>query len=308
MNWFFIALIAPFLWAIVNIIDKFLVSRFSQKNIERSSGGLVLFSSLIGLFTALFIGIFIPNINDITFIDKLLLIITGGLSIVWIILYLYSLEIEDISTIVPYFLTVPVFGYMFGYIFLGEILTKNQILGSIIIFIGLILISIDFFEKKDKKNTKKQVIIYMLLVSIIIAISGILFKYIAIQNNFWVSSFWEYIGLGFIGLILYIFVPKYRNEFMYMNINGGRKIFLINIISEILTISGNLFTNFALLLAPVTGVYLVSSFQPAIVLIIIIISTKFFPHIISEKITHKSLVQKILAIIIMIVGSIFLFT
>lgn len=52
MNWFFIALGAPFLWAIVNIADTYLVSRYSEKEKERSSGGLVLFSSLIGLVVA----------------------------------------------------------------------------------------------------------------------------------------------------------------------------------------------------------------------------------------------------------------
>ena len=49
MQWFFIALGAPFLWAIVNIADGYLVSKFSRKEEERSSGGLILFSSLIGI-------------------------------------------------------------------------------------------------------------------------------------------------------------------------------------------------------------------------------------------------------------------
>jgi drug/metabolite transporter (DMT)-like permease len=307
MTWFLIALGAPFLWAVVNIADNFMVSKFSQKEKERSSGGLVLFSSLIGIFIALGIFIFTPNIFGIIFLDKLLLIIAGGLSVVWIILYLYAIEIEDISVIVPWFLTVPIFGYFLGYIFLGETLTLHQILGSIIVFLGLILISIDFFEKKEKRGVKKQIIIYMLSASFIVAISGIIFKYVTIEGNFWVSSFWEYIGLGGVGLILYMFVPKYRNEFMNMNRMGGRKIFLINIVSELITIFGNLLTNFALLLAPVAMVYLVGSFQPAIVLLLIIIGTKFFPHIIKENISHKILIQKIVAITIMVIGSVFLF-
>lgn len=308
MNWFFIALGAPFLWAIVNIADQFLVTKYSIKEKERSSGGLVLFSSLIGIFIALGIGILTPNVSNIIFFDKFLLIIAGGLSIVWIILYLYAIEIENISVIVPWFLTVPIFGYILGYIFLGETLTFHQILGSLIVFLGLILISIDFFEKKEKRGIKKQIIIYMLSASIIVAISGIIFKYVTVEGDFWVSSFWEYIGLGGGGLILYIFVPKYRKEFMHMNRTGGKKIFMINIASELMTIFGNLMTNFALLLAPVAMVYLIGSFQPAIVLILIIIGTKFFPHIIKENISHKVLIQKIIAIIIMIVGSMFLFT
>src|SRR5689334_2846683 len=132
MNWFFIALGAPILWAIVNIADNYLVAKFSNKEKEHSSGGLVLFSSLIGLFIALAIFIFTSHIFNISIIDKLLLLLNGGLTITWIILYLYALEIEDISVVVPWMLTIPIFGYVLGYIFLGETLTLSQIIGSII--------------------------------------------------------------------------------------------------------------------------------------------------------------------------------
>ena len=56
MQWFFIALGAPVLWAIVNISDQYLVAKYSTGT--RGSGGLVLFSSLIGIFVAVFVGIF----------------------------------------------------------------------------------------------------------------------------------------------------------------------------------------------------------------------------------------------------------
>ncbi|MFA5773242.1 MAG: hypothetical protein WC908_01035 [Candidatus Paceibacterota bacterium] len=47
MSWFFIALGAPFLWAIVNIADQYLVKKYAIGH--KGSGGLVLFSSLIGI-------------------------------------------------------------------------------------------------------------------------------------------------------------------------------------------------------------------------------------------------------------------
>lgn len=306
MNWFLLALAAPFLWAFVNIFDQYLISNYSQREKERSSGGLVIFSSLIGIFIAFFISIFVSGLYLIPFLDKLLLIFVGFLTVIWIILYLYTLEIEEISNVVPWFLTVPIFGYILGYLFLGETLTQNQIIGSLITFVGLILISINF--SLEKKRFKHKTIFYMACTCLIIAISGVIFKYITIEGNFWVSSFWEYLGLGIAGLLLYVFVPKHRAEFKYMNQIGGRKIFIVNIISELMTISGNLLTNFALLLAPVTMVYLVGSFQPAIVLILTIFGTKFFPHIIKEDISFKILLPRIVAIILMIIGSVVLFS
>jgi drug/metabolite transporter (DMT)-like permease len=271
----------------------------------RSSGGLVLFSSLIGIFVAGTISIFVSGIWYISLLDKLLLIATGGITIAWVILYLFALEIEDVSSVVPWFLTIPIFGYIFGYIFLGETLSTQQLLGSFIVLFGVFLISIDF--SLQKKKFKWQPALYMTLACLLISMIGVIFKYVTIEGNFWVSSFWEYAGLGMFGIVIYIFVPKYREEFMLMNKQGGKKIFTLNTMSETFTIAGNLLTNYALLLAPITMVYLVGSFQPAIVLILTLLTTKFFPNIAKEDLTKKSLVPKIIAVTIMIIGSVVLF-
>ena len=92
-----------------------------------------------------------------------------------------------------------------------------------------------------------------------------------------------------------------------MNRRGGKKIFSLNTGSEILTIIGNLLTNYAMLLAPIAMVYLVSSFQPAIVLLLIIFTTKFSPNIAKEDLRQGVLLPKIIAIAIMIIGSAILF-
>ncbi len=52
MTWFIIVVGASFLWVLVNIANQYLVSKFSQK--EKSSGGLVLFSSLRSMFISIF--------------------------------------------------------------------------------------------------------------------------------------------------------------------------------------------------------------------------------------------------------------
>ncbi|MDQ5922795.1 MAG: EamA protein [Patescibacteria group bacterium] len=305
MNWFLIALVAPFLWAIVNIADNYLVAKFSEKDKEKSSGGLVLFSSLIGIVIALFIWFFVQDVWSVSGPDKLLLLLSGTLTIIWIILYLFALEVEDTSLVVPWFLAVPVFGYVLGALFLGESLTSNQLLGSVIIFFGLIIISFDW--RKDKKTFKKKPAFYMLFASFAIALSGILFKYVTIEGDFWVSSFWEYLGLGITGIFIYTLMPHYRNSFHNMNKSGGYKIFAVNIISELMSISGNILTNFALLLAPAAMVFLVGSFQPAIVLVLTVVGTRFLPHIIKEDISSGVLVPKVAGIIVMTLGSVILF-
>ena len=303
MQWFFIALGAPFLWALVNISDKYLVEKYSTGT--RGSGGLVLFSSLIGIFVATAIGTLTSEIFSISLLDKFLLIITGGITIAWVVLYLFTLEIEDVSAVVPWFLTIPIFGYVLGYLFLGETLSLQEKIGSLVILCGVFLISIDF--SGEKKKFKWRSALYMLVACFLVSIAGVIFKYVTVDENFWISSFWEYVGLGGFGILIYLFIPKYRKEFMLMNKQGGGKIFTLNTASEILTIGGNLLTNYAILLAPVTMVYLVGSFQPAIVLFMTLFATKFFPNIAKENLTERVLMPKVISIFIIILGSAILF-
>ncbi len=305
MNWFLIALGAPILWAVVNVADVYLVNNYSERDRERSSGGLVLFSSLMGIIVSFVIYFFSKDVFNISLFNMLLLLTTGVLAVVWMFFYLYALEIEEISSIAPWFLTIPIFGYILGYIFLGETLTAHQFIGSGIVLLGLVFVSFDF--SGEKRKLKKKPVLYMVCACLALAISGIIFKYVTIDGNFWVSTFWEYFGLGVVGLVIYLLIPKYRNEFRYMNKTGGVKIFIVNTVCEIMSFSGNMMTNFALLLAPVTMVYLVSSFQPMIVLFLSVLGTKFFPHIIKENISRKALTYKAFAIVIMIIGSVFLF-
>ncbi|MDQ3076300.1 MAG: DMT family transporter [bacterium] len=303
--WAIYAILASFLWAFVNISDQYLVAKYSAG--EKGSGGLVLFSSLIGIFIALGIGLFANNIFEISLLDKSLLILSGGFTIAWVILYLYTLEIEDVSAVVPWFLTVPIFGYVFGSLFLGETLTVMQQAGSIITFFGLLLLNINFSDNKNK-NFKLKPVLYMLCACLVIATQGILFKYIAVGESFWIASFWQYLGLGIFGVVLFIFVPKYRREFNKMNKDGGKEIFALNVGSELTSVLGNLLSSFATLLAPITLVYLVGSFQPVFVLLLTILGTFFFPKIVKEDISLRVLLPKVIAIIIMTIGSIILFS
>jgi drug/metabolite transporter (DMT)-like permease len=305
MTWFFIALAGPILWGTVNIFDKYLVSKFSKKEKEHSSGGLVLFSSLIGIFVAFGIWLFVPDVSNIPVLDKIILMISGIFTIIWIILYLFTLETEDISVVAPWFLTIPIFGYILGFLFLGETLNFQQIIGSLVVLLGVFMVSMDFTE--EGKKFKWRPAVYMLIASLLVAVSGIMFKYVTVEDNFWISSFWEYAGLGLAGVVIFLFMPKYRWQFMDMNRTGGRTIFLINITSEIMTVIGNVLTNFALLLAPVAMVLLVASFQPAFVLALGILGTRFFPHIAKENLHKHVLFPRIVAVGIMLIGSIIIF-
>lgn len=300
MEWFIYAFLAPVLWALVNIADKFLVD--DNSGTDYPIGSLVIFSSLAGLVVMAVTPFITGGIFEIGFSDRLILIASGVINLLWIILYLHALESDEVSSVTPWFLTIPVFAYVLGYFILGETITGIQVLGGIIILFGNLIFSIDF-KDKDNYKVKWKTVALMLPASILGALWGILFKFVAQDSGFWESSFWEYVGLFLAGLFIFIFIKKYRNGFLSMLKNGGKKILTINFSSEFVTIVGNLFNNFALLLAPVTLVYLVAAFQPVFVLIFAIILTVFIPKILTEDISKRTLIPKVIALIVMIIGS-----
>lgn len=303
--WITFTLIAVVLWSLVNIADSYLVQR--NKHVGHPVGSLVLFSSLFAIIVSFAIYFFLDKSLSIPLKSIWLLIVAGFCNLLWIVFYLYALVDEDVSNVIPWFLSAPFFAYILSYYILGESLLLNQIFGGLVVIFGGVILSI---EKKSENNSSYKIkwkpIIYMSLASFLIALWGVLFKFVAQESGFWQSSFWEHVGLSVAGLFTLVFVKSYREGFRVLIRTAGAKILTINIFSETLTIAGNLLANYAILFVPVTLVYLVEISQPAVVFILGIICTVFFPRILKEDITKRVLVKKGIAIAIMTFGGILL--
>ena len=310
MPWYFYAILGPLLWAIVNQADKFLIERFYKKSedaaVESSSpGSLVLFSSFFGIAVSLVILAFVPSVFSVSVPSALLLILAGFINIGWIICYLYALQDDEVSTVAPLFLIQIAFAYVLGLVTFSETLGVGQILAMLGVILGAILLSIDFSE--GKMRLKKRVFFLMSAASILEVVSSVIFKYVALDNDFWLSQFWQYAGLGIAGLVIFFLFKKYRKDFISKLRTSGGPIFSLNIGSEAVTVMGNLAINTALLLAPVAIVYTFVSFQAVYVFILSLILTRLGVAGLTENTSWRSITPKIIAIVIMIVCGAFLF-
>ncbi|MFH1896094.1 MAG: EamA family transporter [bacterium] len=301
MNWFLIALIPPALWSATNHIDKYLVSRFFK---ETGVGALVVFSSLIGLPLLPLIAFFRPEVLSFS-PTSILIVINGFLYILAILPYFYAIRKDETSICVPLFQLIPVFSYVLAYMILGETLTNNQLLGGLLVVSGAIGMSLDLSDGKRIKF-KKEVFWLMTLSSVIFALNFLFFKYFAIQSSFWFASFWEYIGFAIFAFLLIIFVRSYREQFVTVIKTNGILALSLNGVNEIVNIIAKVSFNFASLLTPITVTWVVNGFQPSFVFAYGIVLTLLFPKIVKEDIRRRSLIQKILAIVVMFVGTYFL--
>ena len=299
---FLIALAAPFLWALVNHADKFLLSKYFKSG---GIGGLMIFSTLFSAFLIPVVYIMDKNAINISFENGALLMLSGVVNAIAILCYLYALYDEEASVVVPFMQLIPVFTFVFGFMFLGETLTQLQVIAGLIIIFGAGLLSFEF-KRGERIRFKFKVTMLMIGCSVCFALYLTLFKLVSIEDGFWTGALWEAFGLILTGVALFG-IKKYRMEFVQIFERNSAPIIGLNIGSETLTVIGNWLSTFASLLAPLTLVALVSSYQPVFVFIMGIIATILLPHLVTEKISKGALLHKGLAIVIVVFGTYLLY-
>lgn len=298
MNWFLIALINPVVHAFVNHFDKFLLSKYLKGG---TVGALILFSSLFAVFALPIIYFFDPNvIGSLTGLQILVLMVNGVFLTLAIIFYLYALDSDEASYVAPFFQLIPVFGFIVGYLLLGEVLAGGQLLGGSLIVFGSLLLSLEL--NGSGTRVKKKLVLLMLGSSFFYAINAVIFKSIASEAGFLTSVFWDMTGKFVFGVILFAAVKSYREQFLYLIRASGKAVVGLNVLNEIMSLVGEFALVFAVLFAPVALVQSVGGLQPMFVLIFGVIITLFFPSFGQESFQRKHLAQKIIGIVIITVG------
>ncbi len=298
MNWFLIALLPPIFWSITNHIDKYLLTKFFNKG---AVGSVMIFSASISILLLPIIAVIHPAVLQKFNPNYLLIAINGSFYLLATLPYFYALDKDDASLTVPLFQMIPVFSFILGYIFLEENLNINQIIGGIIILVASIFISLNISEIK-RIHMKWDVFLLMVLSSILYSLNFIFFKYFVIETNFFIASFWEYVGFGLFGLFLLIFVKNYREGFISVLRINKTQVLAVNITNEIVNIIAKISFNYATVLAPVTLIWIVNGIQPFFVFLFGIILTVLFPKISKEDISKRTLVQRGLAIVAITIG------
>ncbi len=291
-------LVPPFLWAIVNHIDKHLVEKYCK---DENIGSLMIFSSIIGIPVAIVSYFLSDNVINIPFTVAILMILSGVIYIVALIPHLYALDQDDASQVVPFMLTTPIFSLILSFFFLNERLSSMQLFSIYITILGAFVLSIDVSNIKFFKF-KSKTLLLMLVSCFLASVNTILFKFNNIEVAFFTNVFWTHIGFVVMGIIL-LAIPSYRRSFVSMVSHNKVAIWTINSIGEILTIVGNILAWYVSLFFPIALIQsLTEGIQPLFVLGIGLLGTIFFPKYIKENITKNELIKKGLGILIMMVG------
>ncbi len=291
--------LASLLWGITNHIDKHLIS----KNTENGDfKGLLIMSSIVAGIILLPISMIITKMQlAVDYKSLVLIFFSASAYLIASALYFKALNKSDASLITAMFQLIPVFSYFLGLIFLKEVLTLKQIIGGIIVILSSIAIVYEFDNRKFEKN---KLIAFLLMgsSSLVYAIYFLLFRLTTINNSFNVMTFWYQIGLLLNGLIIFIFSKSFRKSFINLIKDNGKIVFGANVVNEILNLVANILVNFTITIAPLAIVLTLNGLQPFFVFLMGLVGTIVLPKFIKEDITKRAIIQKIICILISVIG------
>ncbi len=302
MSWLTVAILAYFFLAIVFLADKYLLTdRIPDPKI---------YAFYVGFFGGA-IALLIPFV-DFRMIERayVALAFSSGAFFFLALLFFYrSIKDFELSRIVPAVgALIPLFSLSLAFIISGgqETLRNSEIPAFLFLVAGGFMIN----YSKEKKMIPASVG-YAALTSLFFASHFILAKYVYMAYPFWTGIIWINMGGFVISVIFFFLFSDIRESVMSRKkVTFNRHTALIFFSSKVLAALGGLLQNLAIFLAPsVVAVAIINGLQGIqyvfLLLITVFISLKL-PHILSEDVSKKVIINKASAILLILAGTMLL--
>ncbi|MBI4160747.1 MAG: EamA family transporter [Candidatus Yanofskybacteria bacterium] len=294
MLWIYLAIIAQFLNAAVILADKYLVA---SKSVSKPA----VYAFYIGMLSGVVVvvapfGAVFPPRPEIIGLSFLI-----AISYIFSILFLYkSLAASDASDVAPVAGSLAaVSTLIFSLVFLGTNLSSNFMIGFIFLVAGTLLMS--FFR------FKKQSAFYAVSAGILFGLSSVFVKIIFNNTTFIDGFFWSRMA-NVAGALMLLLWPANLKDVMH-NIRfstRGTKTLIIG--NKGIAGTAFLLALLAINLGNVSIVNALTGAQFLFLFLFALIFTKRFPGYFFETVHHRHvIIQKLIAIILISIGLIFLF-
>lgn len=263
MNWLIWSLIAPFLWAVVTIIDTHFVDGVYE---DEYDGTVVsgVFQSLPWLLVPFGIVQFtFPEIGVAG-----LAFLAGGMFILSFFCYFKALFVSNDGALMQILwgvsvLVVPFFAWMF----IGEVLQNIHYVGIVIAFVGICLFN---FDGKIKQVGFLRILLPMIGAIVFLSLSMVITKKVQQPDaDFWSIFLVFSVGSTFFSLVILAIGKKNPLNRAQKIAKLSGKYFPIFVIAESLSIVATMTSQRAISLAPaVSFVAVIESLVPVFVMII----------------------------------------
>jgi uncharacterized membrane protein len=199
---------------------------------------------------------------------------------------------------------VSVFVYVLASYFLNEALTLSQQIGILILICASIVLSI---EKSHDHKGFHIGFLWAIISGLLFAISHVSAKYLYELYPFWTGFIWTRGATGIVGLVLLLspsvwasFKRKKKENKTYARKHSVG----IMVSNKVLGVLAVVLIQYASAYGSVTIVNALAGVQYIFIFLLMYLLTKFFPKVLREYFTKQEIVIELVAISMVIVGSV----
>jgi len=289
MSWFWLILIVTNLFAVSDLIDKFLCEK-KFKN----TYAFALTNTLLGSIFILAL-CFLVDYSGASGWPLLIALATGPIYFfMWVFLW-KALATQEASRAIAVFNTMPIFNALLAVVFLKEKIASSSWLAIFLIAVGAALCT---WERKSKSHFHISYQ-WVVLAAFLAAIGNVASK----QASFYIDSLTLY-PLSFFGsfpLYLAVFLKKEIRSEIKTNLKN-KKIVATLFVRNLITFIAVCLFYLAIAKGPISLVMAINGTGPLFVFIYATLASLFLPKYIKEDLDSSSLLQKSLAIILIVSG------
>lgn len=294
--WLVFAFLGPLAWAVSTHIDKYLVDRYFR---DSDTTVLMVFTALIGILALPFIWLFCPGVFTPPLQSIAVMTFSGVMYIAAMLFYLRAIQSEEASVVAPLFQLATIFSFLLAWLLLGELLTWKTGGGAVLIMAGVLFLSLD--SDLRPQRIKPRVVFGMAACTAILALANVLFKYYAVRDDFWITTFWTFVGEALFGAVV-LSLPGYRTQFLRLVRSHTGPLLSVTGANELINLGGGLGVRYATMLAPVALVSAVASTTTLFVFILGTLLSWLAPTLSQEDISRGNLIRKAIAAVVVTGG------
>ncbi len=294
--WLLFAFLGPLSWAVSTHIDKYLVDRYFR---DSDTAVLMVFTALLGAFALPVIWVFHPAVFAPPLRAIAVMTVSGFMYIGAMLFYLRAIQSEEASVVAPLFQATTIFTFVLAWAMLGETLSWRAGAGAALIIAGVLILSLRAGFRLQR--LKPHVVFGMLVCTFILALSSVLFKVYAIQDDFWTTTFWTFVGEAMFGIGI-LALPAYRRQFVDLVRRHPGPLLGVNGANELINLGGGLSVRYATMLAPVALVSAVASTTTLLVVALGTLLSFCAPQLSHEDLSPRELLRKAIAAIVVTAG------
>jgi drug/metabolite transporter (DMT)-like permease len=292
MTWLWLAVAGMVLWSATAVFDRYALNgRVTSIKFYLTVPALLQFPLVLLLFP-----IFWPT----DFTAKVIIFgLLAGLVEAFFIYYMYTaMSREEVTRVFPLMSLGTFFTLLGGWFLLGDTLTQNQLIAMLLLTVGGVVIAFKRDQAQGRYGISKG-LLYLLLAMLLASAYTLSLRFVFIESDFATGFFFSRVGF-FLGGIILLFVFREEIIEQWEKLQGSMKALILG--NHVVVFAGHALYFSALSLAAAALVQSVLSIQSIIVFVFALVVAKINPNWISESVTRHDLIQKSIAILLIVIA------